>query len=162
MMIQNAHQACSNQSMKEHHGLLQALPQRIHADSADRHENLLTRNVEAIALLKGLSDALSQLSKDTDGLKGAVTKVDSELEKERAATANRFTISEQARSSVKQVRWFLAHSVVEISLIHPFRVSKLSERRMPPSMSVCFPSLIPTAPPFRSNLRPFWPGWMLS
>jgi hypothetical protein len=97
--------------MKEHRDLLQALPQRIHVDSVDRHENLVARNVEVIALLKGLSDALSQLSKDTDGLRGTVAKVDSELGKEHAATAHRFTLSGQAGSSVKQVRCFLAHSV---------------------------------------------------
>jgi hypothetical protein len=98
-------------SLQEHHDLLQALPQRLHADSADRNDNLLARNVEVIVLLKGLSDALSQLSKDTDGLKEAVAKVDSDLAGEYAASSNRSTVSEQLGSSVRQVRRFLLGSV---------------------------------------------------
>jgi hypothetical protein len=140
--------------VKEHRDLLQALPQRIHADSANRHENLVARNVEVIALLKGLSDTLSQLSKDTDGLKGAVAKVDSGLAGEHAAIANRFTVSEQSDSSVRQVR-LLFDTFSRISLTHMLRVLRRSEKRLRLSASVCFPSLLPAVPrmpPFRSNL----------
>lgn len=97
--------------MQEYHDLLQSLLQRVHLESADRHDNLLARNVEVVALLKGLSDALSQLSKDTDELKGTVAKVDSDLTGECAAAFNRSTVTEQLSSSVRQVRFPLARSV---------------------------------------------------
>ena len=89
--------------MKEHHDLLDNLPQRIRTDSAERHDTLLARNVEVVALLTALSTTLAQLSKETHELKNTVTKVDSSLTESHTASTESSKVSEREISSVAQV-----------------------------------------------------------
>ena len=89
----------------------------MYTDSAGRHDVLISGNVDIMGLLKALSDVLSQLSKDTDSLKGAVSKVDQELTKSLDVADKRSVASEQAEQSTGNVIHFSSstgHSITNM------------------------------------------------
>ncbi|KIM28602.1 hypothetical protein M408DRAFT_23648, partial [Serendipita vermifera MAFF 305830] len=88
---------------KSIHELVESVPKRVHAESAERHDTLLAKNAELVALLTALSAALAQLSKDTHGLNDTLAKVDSSLVERDAAVTKRSTTSQGEISSIVQI-----------------------------------------------------------